>query len=264
MNGSSVDNATPRRNGCSSAIPFSPTFVVMLVMLGMYGCPAVISEVRSKIEASRQPMCVANLRQIGVAMQAYEAKCGCYPPAFLPDKNGKPQHSWRVLILPFLGQQKLYAKYRFDEPWDSPHNAALAPQMPAVFGCPSQRANCMKTGYAMLVGPHAITDGPTPRRKCDIKGKLKNTAIVAEAGLEDIPWMEPRDLDTTKMTFEINATTRTPREDTSVEISSCHPGKANVLFCDGSVRTLSSDSVNPKQLQTLTTVDGEVPVPAER
>ena len=31
-----------------------------------------------------------------------------FPPAFIPDKNGKPMHSWRVLILPYLEGQGLY------------------------------------------------------------------------------------------------------------------------------------------------------------
>ena len=39
-----------------------------------------------------------------------------WPPAYLADRDGKPMHSWRVLILPFLEQQELYRAYHFDEP----------------------------------------------------------------------------------------------------------------------------------------------------
>ncbi|HEV3023824.1 MAG TPA: DUF1559 domain-containing protein, partial [Pirellulales bacterium] len=44
-------------------------------------------------------------------------------PAFVADDEGKPMHSWRVLILPFIEQQPLYDQYDFSEPWNGPHNA---------------------------------------------------------------------------------------------------------------------------------------------
>jgi hypothetical protein len=83
-------------------------------------------------------------------------KYGCFPPAFIPDKDGKPQYSWRVLILPFLEQDALYREYRFDEPWNGPHNLVLVNQMPAVYCCPSDYPSDSQTSYAMIVGPHAI------------------------------------------------------------------------------------------------------------
>ena len=43
-----------------------------------------------------------------------------------------PLLSWRVAILPFIGEQNLYNRFRLDQPWDSPHNIALLPLMPAL------------------------------------------------------------------------------------------------------------------------------------
>jgi hypothetical protein len=34
--------------------------------------------------------------------------------------SGERLHSWRVVLLPYLGQQELYEKIRLDQPWDSP------------------------------------------------------------------------------------------------------------------------------------------------
>jgi hypothetical protein len=42
--------------------------------------------------------------------------------------------SWRVHLLPYLEQEDLYAKFRLDEPWDSPHNRKLILQMPEIYG----------------------------------------------------------------------------------------------------------------------------------
>ena len=63
-----------------------------------------------------------NLRQIALALQSYHQANGCFPPAYVADKNGKPMHSWRVLILPYLGFDDLYKAYDFTEPWDGPNN----------------------------------------------------------------------------------------------------------------------------------------------
>lgn len=42
--------------------------------------------------------------------------------------------SWRVALLPFLGEHLLYADFLEEEPWDSTHNELLIARMPHVFG----------------------------------------------------------------------------------------------------------------------------------
>ncbi len=42
--------------------------------------------------------------------------------------------SWRVHLLPFLGEAVLYREFHLDEPWDSPHNMTLVSRMPQVYG----------------------------------------------------------------------------------------------------------------------------------
>ena len=56
------------------------------------------------------------------------------------DENGQPKHSWRVLILPFLEQSRIYEQYKFDEPWNSPNNMAVTSQAVPVYCCPSSPA----------------------------------------------------------------------------------------------------------------------------
>lgn len=73
-------------------------------------------------ESYRRQSCLCNLRQISIALQKYHETYGSFPPAYVCDQAGKPMHSWRVLILPYLGEEKLYAKYNISEPWDSPGN----------------------------------------------------------------------------------------------------------------------------------------------
>jgi prepilin-type processing-associated H-X9-DG protein len=109
------------------------------------------------------------------------------------------------------------------------------------------------TSYAMLVGPHAISDGPTARTPAAIRDGTSNTLMVVEATEAHINWMEPRDLDVENMQFRING--GGDRNAAKHEISSPHSGGANALLCDGSVRFLNA-TIDPKALEALTTIDG--------
>lgn len=77
-------------------------------------------------EAARRAQCSNNLKQIAFSLHSYHDRYGCFPPAYIADEEGKPMHSWRVLILPFIEEQALYDRYAFTEPWDGPSNRRLA------------------------------------------------------------------------------------------------------------------------------------------
>lgn len=77
---------------------------------------------------------VRKFQQLGVAFQLYRLEHdGKLPPAFTRNAEGKPLHSWRVLLLPYLGETELFEKLRLDEPWDSEWNRQFHDQCPAVF-----------------------------------------------------------------------------------------------------------------------------------
>ena len=82
-------------------------------------------------ESSLRMACLNNMRQMILAIHNYESANGVLPLACVTDKDGNPMHSWRVLILPFVDENALYAMYDFDEPWDGPNNSKLAAQCPA-------------------------------------------------------------------------------------------------------------------------------------
>jgi hypothetical protein len=48
--------------------------------------------------------------------------------SYTPD--GKPLLSWRVHLLPRLGEADLYRRFKLDEPWDGPTNKRLVELMP--------------------------------------------------------------------------------------------------------------------------------------
>src|SRR5262249_13538594 len=113
-----------RRLGCTAAMLFATAFVTWFV-----------PKVQHAREAARSLQCMGHLNQLHVAFHNYHDTYGCFPPAYVADANGKPIHSWRVLMLPFIDEVHLYEKYRFDEPWNGPNNRRLANQLNWRFHC---------------------------------------------------------------------------------------------------------------------------------
>ena len=210
-------------------------------------------------EAGRQVNCMANIKQITLAILNYEQEHGTLPPAYICDKQGRPIHSWRVLILPYLGEGMLYSKYKFDEPWDGPSNSKLLAEIPGVYRCPSARNDGVTTNYVAVVGSETAWPGARPRKISEIAAP-GDTILVVETVDADIPWAAPRDLELATLPLEVNppahADSRGPSSLPGV--SSRHPGEANVGLADGMVRRLPND-IPPEKLRRLLDVSGPRP-----
>jgi hypothetical protein len=190
--------------------------------------------------AQRRSQCKNNLKQIGLALHNYHERYRSFPPAYVADASGKPMHSWRVLLLPFLDQQKLYDKYRFNEPWDGPNNRKLADSTVSVYNCPEDQRNQKLpkswtfTSYVAVVGADtAWPDRGTTSYPNFVDG-ISNTLLVVEVADSGIHWMEPRDLHIVQMARTINP-------QLGQGISSLHTGGALGLLGDGSVRFIPKD-----------------------
>jgi len=144
--------------------------------------------------------CPNNLKEIGLALHNYHDTYGAFPPAYVPDKNGRPMHSWRVLILPFMEYRVLYDLYDFGEPWDGPNNRKLMAEVPHYYVCPSRTASNAQSrsqpSYFAVVGPKTMWPEAESRRIKEIQGAdgTSQTLLVIEAHVPDVAWSEPRDL----------------------------------------------------------------------
>ncbi len=225
--------------------------VVLIAVIGIL-IALLLPAIQSARGAARRAQCTNNLRQIGIAMQAYQAEHNCYPPAYLPDENDQPMHSWRVLLLPYLGEEMLYEQYDFDEPWNSENNRRLIDRMPEVYRCPSETiADTSEPSYVMIVGPGTISDGPSNTREDQITDGLHNTIMFVEICDAGFDWLQPQDLDARQISYQIN-------DGSGQGIRSNHPGGVCVGFCDGSVHFLS-DSTPPGTVRAMTTIAGGEP-----
>lgn len=192
--------------------------------------------------------CSANLRIIASGLSAYHQVHGSFPPAYVADETGRPLHSWRVLLLPYVGHQDLYERYRFDEPWNGPHNRRLAKRIPAVFQCPHAEPHNQLTHYVTVVGDETAWPPESTVSIKDITDGRHGTVILVESHACDIHWMEPRDLDFGVMSTSVNAAN-------GPCISSPHEGGAQVVLLDGTVRLMATHT-RPDVVRGVLTIAG--------
>jgi hypothetical protein len=113
---------------------------------------------------------VNNLKVLGLAMWSYYEGPGKLPPAAVRDKDNKPLLSWRVLLLPHLGERDLFKQFKLDEAWDSAHNKNLLERMPKVYAPVGVKTKEPHTTYYQgFTGPGTAFDGPRGLRIQDFR-----------------------------------------------------------------------------------------------
>jgi prepilin-type processing-associated H-X9-DG protein len=246
--------SVPRSSGVGTGATVG--IILAVCLAGALVCGGILvalllPAVNAAREAARRAQCSNNLKQIALALHNYHDTYKTLPPAYIPDKDGKPMHSWRVLILPFMEQQALYQQYRFNEPWDSPNNRMVADTAVRCFQCPSSPGpNPTETHYMAVTGQGTVFEDAKACGFSQITDGTSNTIMVVEVHGTGVSWAQPVDLDASKLPPQAIVAQGGPNV-----IGSCHPGGANAALCDGSVRYLSQ-AIAPATLQALITRSG--------
>ena len=162
------------------------------------GVAGVITMLTPPLQAARKAaqrmQSSNNLKQMGLAMHNYHDTFGSFPAA-ATTKDGKSLLSWRVQLLPFLDQVKLYNEFHHDEPWDSEHNLKLLEKMPSVFASPALHLKPGHTVYLVPTGEGMIFNGEQKTKIAMITDGSSNTILVVEANADRaVPWTKPTDL----------------------------------------------------------------------
>ena len=212
-----------------------------------------------------------NLRMLGLAFHNYSDAWQVLPSSSTSeDGTGKPMHSWRVALLPYMEQTELYEKIRLDEPWDSEYNKQFHTQMPDSFRNPyltDEQSRKGLTNYVVIVGTlpgvrprsynpnypnvEAIFRGPN---SWDTYGRisdgLPNTILFAQRR-EPVCWMDPTGDVPIKLAVQGIGTVKNGLG--GVEGSE----GINIAFADGSVHFAPNMGPNPMLEAALTCNGGE-------
>ncbi len=206
-------------------------------------------------EAAMRAQTMNNLKQLALAMYQYEDAYHCLPASARQNKEGTKQLSWRVSILPFLGEKELFEQFHQGEPWDSEHNRKLIEKMPAVFRDPHEDAGSTNASYFMPTGKGTIgeIDSTPGNRRIMIGTSLKditdgtaNTILLVEAK-RDIPWTKPEDI-------EIDPDPAKPLPKLGGHL--IPEGLCAAAFADGHVEALFSSGMDQKALHAMFTIAG--------
>ena len=158
----------------------------------------IAPSIRLARQKSKESSRLQRLRNLSLAMHNYESAYGNFPPAASVDEAGKPLLSWRVHVLPFLGQMNLYKQFRLDEPWNSENNLPLVTKMPSFFADTNLNARSDnkqgRTVFQLPVGDGLLFNGPAETKFGGLKDGSSNTLmIVAVARKQASIWTKPDD-----------------------------------------------------------------------
>lgn len=257
------------------------TLVELLVVIAIIGLltSLLLPAVQAAREAARRSACTNNLRQIGLGLHNYHQVMDCFPPGgiehrgMINSKTGKPygltgrQLAWSLLLLPYVEQQPLYQRVNTGKPFDAPENAEAAATILLLYICPSattQRELRQGRGpcdYGGIYGERITSPNNPPKGMmlydqslavADVTDGTSHTLIVSEdSDFRDGQWING--LNVFDQAYAIN---QAPSYEN--DIRSKHPGGANGLLTDGSVRFLS-ETMDLKVLAALCTrAGGEV------
>ena len=143
-----------------------------------------------------------NLNEVGLAFHNFELAYGKFPGTSntregsrYSDEQKLPPFSWRVAILPYLGQHELFDQYRFQEPWDSKHNLKLLDKMPAVYRSPFAEADTPpgETNLLGFVSKNSALGTDGGEKRSSFTDGFTNTLLVVEAACT-VPWTKPQDI----------------------------------------------------------------------
>lgn len=230
---STLGNETQLTLSLTTELPFTATYLAA----------------KEKMEGAKAARTSSNnLRQIALALHNCSFKMNNnMPPAAICDKTGKPLLSWRVIILPFIEEEKLYQEFKLDEPWDSDHNKKLLAKMPKVYAIPGvTKPDGTETHYRVFVGNGAGFDLiKAARFPQDFPDGTSNTIMCVTAA-KAVPWTKPEELE-----FD-------PEKDMRKLLGTVVNGHVQVSMFDGSTRGLGKDISKETLHAAITRAGGEV------
>ncbi len=225
--------------------------------------PSIIKSGAQMSLVREQTASSQNLRKISLALNAYAADNGTYPPRILRDDSGAVLHSWRVLLLPYLGEDDIYSQFDLRLPWSAPVNRRAADRIPSCYlrSSTTQRGLPDVASYYMVYGQGTLQPSSGPLAMEEIVDNPSQTILITE-GIPLVPsglWTEPIDLDIAPMRGRLK-TAANVVSGYSVEIGGLGDGGVLVATVDGRTHLLTEE-INSDSVIGLLTAVGREPLP---
>ncbi|MCA9214306.1 MAG: DUF1559 domain-containing protein [Planctomycetales bacterium] len=128
---------------CKSQTHQGFTLIELLVVIVSVGLlmTLLLSALQSAREAARRTSCINKLKQIGIALGAYESANQYLPPGgvmYKPCCDNESYTTWTIELLPHLDHPGLFARYRQDEYNESVANRSVVSSFVGEYVCPSE------------------------------------------------------------------------------------------------------------------------------
>ena len=156
------------------------------------------------------------------------------------DADGQSKLSWRVHLLPLLGEAELHAKFKLDEDWDSEHNLELLEEIPEIFQSVEGSSQSSFLGFG---GEGMSMASGMLHKPDDLKDDADLTIMLMDVGDRlAVPWTQPIDLPSLDV-------------EKLAEIADDTSGKIQVITVSGKKRTLQK-RLSLEQLQAMLSIAG--------
>ena len=253
------DTQRPAPRGKSLPVGWIVAAAVVLVLASclLYAGIRVGGRAMTRMQSTRtRTASIRNLEKIASALNAYAADHGTYPPPATMDSSGGVLHSWRVLILPYLGEEDLYDQFNLQKSWDEASNLMVATnEMPSVYRHPDFSSGLYsQTSYFLITGNQTLFPAAGPLGPGDLQDDASKTILVTEANLgpSNTLWTEPIDLEFALMRGQINGG--------NSELGGVLDEGVAVATVDGRGNYLP-ESAAPGTVRALVTPAGNEPLP---
>lgn len=256
---SEIQNSAGRQTGRE--------FVMAAILTGVVGVfvgPLVLAGMGRRMwQASARNVTEGHLGTIGQGLNRYYDKEGAFPPGgiFKPDKDKRQRgfHSWMTLLLPFIGEDALFAQIQLDRPFDDKVNLpAFGRDVEVFFAAGTDRSLVREHfGVSHFAGvggdveqekglSHAGIFGINSKvKRDDVTDGLSNTLAIGEVAHELPAWGDPDNWRTIGKGINRDSQGFGNHDRTG----------ASFLMADGSVRFFSNKT-SPRVMTALSTRDG--------
>ena len=211
-------------------------FACCCVLVGATSLFLESDDLRVREQVNIHPACPICLKGVAFAVHAYRDRHGVFPPRVIKDEHGRPMHSWRVLVAPYLEAPAELGAYDFSVAWNRGSNKRLQGLQMHAYKCPYCAANNKTTSQTTVV---AVTDDHA------VFSADEDAICLVGITRSGIHWLEPRDLTVADLVDNGN----------NWLVSSEHGAGVWICQSDGGVRFLL-DSCTRDELQRLVAGSG--------